>query len=33
MAKEGCDRRINRVWRAVPPASIIDTLVKDLSIA
>jgi hypothetical protein len=31
MAKEGCEGRINRVWRAVPPASVADTLVKDLS--
>jgi hypothetical protein len=33
MAKEGCDGRINRVWRAVPPSIVMDTLVKDLSIA
>jgi hypothetical protein len=33
MAKEGCDRRINRVWRAVPPACVEDTIVKNLAIA
>jgi hypothetical protein len=33
MAKEGCDGRINRIWRAVPPSIFMDTLVKDLSIA
>jgi hypothetical protein len=33
MAKEGCDGRINRTWRAVPPSIVMDTLVKDLSVA
>jgi hypothetical protein len=32
-AKEGCDGRINRTWRAVPPSIVMDTLVKELSVA
>jgi hypothetical protein len=31
MVKVGCEKRINRIWRVVPPDHIVDKLVMDIS--